>query len=155
MFIIIFALLNVCVLWICPLIILIVNFFDFKKRSKIFNKFVLNFNIMRHYYKTHGKHCYLRFFQNKCPKYNDNILFWECTHGSKYFFEYPPFGRFLRHFYRISRSTVIIKKNFRNIVKKQREISLKKSPSCPICGKLFKNAISLKKHIEDSKKIGG
>lgn len=48
---------------------------------------------------------------------------------------------------------VFIKKKFRNIVKKTREISLKKSPSCLICGKLFKNALSLKNHIEDSKKI--
>lgn len=59
----------------------------------------------------------------------------------------------IRDFCRNSRSIVIIKKKFRNIVKKLREISLKKSSSCPICGKSFKNAPSLKNHIEDSKEI--
>jgi len=107
---------------------------------------------MRHYYKTHGKHCYLRSFQSKCPKCNANVLYWECTHGSKVFFEYPPYGKLVRHFCRYHRGSLNVKKKFYVIVKKPKGLLENKSPSCPICGKLFKNSISLENHMENLKK---
>ena len=73
---------------------------------------------MRHYYKSHGKHCYLRSFQSKCPKCNVNILFWECTHGCKVFFEYPPYGKLVRHICRRRDGSFNQKPKFSIIVKK-------------------------------------
>ncbi len=107
---------------------------------------------MRHYYKTHGKHCYLRSFQSKCPKCNADVLYWECTHGSKVFFEYPPYGKLVRHICRYHKDSFNVKKRFHVIVKKPKGLLENQSPSCPICGKLFKNSISLENHLENLKK---
>ncbi|MFX1305411.1 MAG: hypothetical protein ACFE91_11200 [Promethearchaeota archaeon] len=107
---------------------------------------------MRHYYKSHGKHCYLRSFHSKCPKCNASILYWECTHGCKVFFEYPPYGKLVKHFCRHHRELFNIKKSFQNIVIKPKRILQKQSPSCPVCGKLFKEINSLEDHLEDLKK---
>ncbi|MBA7695892.1 hypothetical protein ES703_104532 [subsurface metagenome] len=107
---------------------------------------------MRHYYKTHGKHCYLRSFQSKCPKCNASVLFWECTHGSKVFFEYPPYGKLVRHFCRYHKGAFNVKKKFQIIVKKPKGLLDYQSPSCPVCGKLFKNISSLEDHLEILKK---
>ncbi|MFX1501724.1 MAG: hypothetical protein ACFFDH_12230 [Promethearchaeota archaeon] len=107
---------------------------------------------MRHYYKSHGKHCYLRSFQSKCPKCNASVLYWECTHGSKVFFEYPPYGKLVRHYCRHHKGSLHIKKTYPVIVQKPKGLLEKKSLSCPICGKLFKNANSVKNHIENLRK---
>ncbi|UCD02270.1 MAG: hypothetical protein JSV23_04450 [Promethearchaeota archaeon] len=107
---------------------------------------------MRHYYKSHGKHCYLRSFQSKCPKCNASVLYWECTHGSKVFFEYPPYGKLVRHYCRYSTGKSNIKKNYQIIVKKPKSLLENQSPSCPICGKLFKNINNLEDHLENLKK---
>ncbi len=108
---------------------------------------------MRHYYKTHGKHCYLRSFQSKCPKCNADVLYWECTHGSKVFFQYPPYGKLVRHYCRQYKGSLNIKKRFPVIVKKPKGLLDSQSPSCPICGKLFKNLNNLENHMENLKKI--
>ena len=107
---------------------------------------------MRHYYNTHGKHCYLRSFQSKCPNCNANILYWECTHGSKVFFEYPPYGKLVRHYCRHHKGILNKKKKFQVIVKKPIGLLEKQSPSCPICGKLFKNGNDLDNHLQNLKK---
>ncbi|MFX0000870.1 MAG: hypothetical protein ACFE9Q_11740 [Candidatus Hodarchaeota archaeon] len=107
---------------------------------------------MRHYYKSHGKHCYLRSFQSKCPKCGANVLYWECTHGSKVFFEYPPYGKLVRHFCRYNIEKLKVRKRIQVIVKKPKGLLENQSPSCPICGKLFKNKISLENHLDNTKK---
>ena len=107
---------------------------------------------MRHYYKTHGKHCYLRSFQSKCPKCSASVLYWECTHGSKVFFEYPPYGKLVRHFCRHRKGAFNVRKIPQIIVKKPKGLLENQSPSCPICGKLFKNINSLEDHLENLKK---
>lgn len=107
---------------------------------------------MRHYYKTHGKHCYLRSFQSKCPKCNTSVLYWECTHGSKVFFEYPPYGKLVRHFCRRRKGAFNVRKKSQIIVKKPKGLLENQSPSCPICGKLFKNLDNLEDHLENLKK---
>ncbi len=107
---------------------------------------------MRHYYKPHGKHCYLRSFQSECPKCNAKILYWECTHGCKVFFEYPPYGKLVRHLCRHYKEAFTIKKSIQNIVIKSTRILQKQSPSCPVCGKLFKDIKSLNDHLENLKK---
>ncbi|KKN19362.1 hypothetical protein LCGC14_0946450 [marine sediment metagenome] len=58
----------------------------------------------------------------------------------------------MRHFCRHSIDNFNKKKKYRIIVKKPRGILVKKSPSCPVCGKLFQNSRNLKNHLEDSKK---
>ncbi len=104
---------------------------------------------MRHFYKSHGKHCYLRSFQTTCPRCGKDVIYWECTHGSKVFFQYPPYGKLLRHICRKS-----IGKNIKNkypvIVKKPKGLLIEPSSKCPICGKLFKNEKNLADHLKSS-----
>ena len=107
---------------------------------------------MRHFYKSHGKHCYLRSFKTSCPKCKADVLYWECTHGSKIFFEYPPYGKLTRHFCRQN-----LKKNqrsdrFQVIIKKPIGLLEKARVSCPVCGKLFENGNYLEDHINQMKK---
>ncbi|MFX1569797.1 MAG: C2H2-type zinc finger protein [Promethearchaeota archaeon] len=81
------------------------------------------------------------------------MLYWECTHGSKVFFEYPPYGKLVRHYCRHHQGSLNGKKNFPVIVKKPRGLLGNQSPSCPICGKLFKNLNNLENHMENLKVI--
>ncbi|MFX1345370.1 MAG: hypothetical protein ACFFBC_06925 [Promethearchaeota archaeon] len=106
---------------------------------------------MRHYYKSHGKHCYLRSFQTKCPRCGADVLYWECRHGSKIFFNYPPYGKLIKHFCRHVEGQPRVKKEFPVIVKTPKGLLDQGSPSCPACGKLFKNLKNLKDHINNMK----
>ena len=72
---------------------------------------------MRHFYRTHGRHCYLRSYQTKCPKCGVDVLYWECTHGSKVFFKYPPYGKLVRHFCRYHSARIERKRKFPVVVK--------------------------------------
>ncbi|MHA2392954.1 MAG: hypothetical protein ACXAEX_13495 [Promethearchaeota archaeon] len=103
---------------------------------------------MRHFYKTHGKHCYLRSFQTECPKCGADVLYWECSHGSKVFFTYPPYGKLIRHYCRHPHGALKQKKKFPVIVKTPKGLLEEESPSCPACGKLFKNISNLNDHIK-------
>ena len=107
--------------------------------------------MMRHYFNTHGKHCFLRSFQTQCRKCCKDVLYWECRHGSKLFFEYPPYGKLVRHYCR-----KVLGKNIKNkypvIVKTPEGLLKKASPSCPVCGKLFKSEIDLHLHLKQLKK---
>ncbi|MHA2132040.1 MAG: hypothetical protein ACW99L_18885, partial [Promethearchaeota archaeon] len=107
---------------------------------------------MRHFYKVHGRHCYLRSFQTTCKKCNANVLYWECRHGSKVFFNYPPYGKLIRHYCRHRIGTSKQMKNFRVIVKKPKGLLENSSPSCPVCGKLFSTIQNLNDHINNLKK---
>lgn len=108
---------------------------------------------MRPLYSTHGKHCYLRSFQTKCPKCGVDVLYWECNHGCKVFFEYPPYGKLLKH---ICRRDIYKnrKKKYTIIVKKPKKLLETASPSCPVCGKLFKTENDVKEHMKQLKKTG-
>jgi hypothetical protein len=107
---------------------------------------------MRHYYKSHGKHCYLRSYQSKCPKCNASVLYWECTHGSKVFFEYPPYGKLIRHYCRHHKASLLNKEKYPINVKRPKGLLEKQSLSCPICGKLFNKAKSLEDHLKNLRK---
>ncbi len=108
---------------------------------------------MRHYYKPHRKHCYLRVFQSKCPKCNATVLYWECTHGNKVFFEYSSYGNLMSYFCLYDLVLFNKKKNFQIVVKKEPiELLEKQSPNCPVCRKLFKNINSSEKHLENLRK---
>ena len=108
--------------------------------------------IMRHNYKSHGKHCYLRSFQTSCKKCGVDVLYWECTHGSKIFFEYPPYGRLQRHYCRKLSGKLNKKKEFPIIVKPPKGLLEDPYYNCPVCGKIFKKEISLQDHFKELKK---
>jgi hypothetical protein len=106
--------------------------------------------MMRQNFRSHGKHCYRRSFPTKCQKCGVDVLYWECTHGSKLFFEYPPYGKLVRHYCRKSLGKNI-KKKYPVFVKRPEKILENASPSCPACGKLFKNEDDLREHLKQLK----
>jgi len=108
--------------------------------------------IMRHYYKSHGKHCYLRSFQTSCKKCGADVLYWECTHGSKIFFEYPSYGKLQRHYCRKDRVLSNKKKQFPIVVKSPKGLLEDPYFNCPVCGKIFKKETSLQDHLKEQKK---
>ena len=103
-------------------------------------------------YKSHGKHCALRSFPTKCPRCEASVLYWECTHGSKLFFNYPIYGKLIRH-----SCQLYVSKNKKNkypiIVKTPNKILTENGPSCSICGKYFKTTIDLDSHMKEIKKF--
>ena len=107
---------------------------------------------MRHYYKSHGKHCYLRSFQTSCPKCGKDVLYWECSHGSKIFFEYPPYGKLQRHYCRKDRGLSDKRKEFPIIVKSPKGLLETPYFNCPVCGKIFKKERSLQDHFKELNK---
>ncbi len=108
--------------------------------------------IMRHYYKSHGKHCYLRSFQTSCKKCGVDVLYWECTHGSKIFFEYPPYGKLRRHFCQKTRGLSNKRKEFPIVVKPPKGLLENPYFNCPVCGKMFKKETSLQDHFKELNK---
>ena len=108
--------------------------------------------IMRHYYKSHGKHCYLRSFQTSCKKCGADVLYWECTHGSKIFFVYPPYGKLQRHFCRKEQRLSNKKKEFPIVVKPPKGLLENPYFNCPVCGKIFKKDTSLQDHFKELNK---
>ncbi len=107
---------------------------------------------MRHFYKSHGKHCYLRSFQTVCKKCSADVLYWECTHGSKIFFEYPPYGKLIRHKCRKDRGLLKGKKKFPIVVKTPKGLLGEPYYSCAVCGKKFRDKGSLKDHFNAQRK---
>jgi hypothetical protein len=107
---------------------------------------------MRHFYKSHGRHCYLRSFQTKCSKCGKDVLYWECTHGSKVFFEYPPYGKLIRHICRGPVENRYKNTKYEITIKIPKGLLEKRSPSCPVCGKLFKSKKDLNNHLKTLRK---
>jgi sarcosine oxidase delta subunit len=100
---------------------------------------------------THGKHCTLRTFKSECPSCGADILYWECTHGCKVFFEYPPYGKLIK--YRCKKNKgKNIRKKYDIIVKTPKGLLENTSKHCHACGKIFKNQQSLNDHITQMEK---
>ena len=106
---------------------------------------------MQHY-KSHGKHCYLRSFPIKCPKCGVEVLYWECKHGCKVFFNYHPYGKLIQHRCQIGFKNKRINK-YPVVIKKPLGLLIKESPSCPACGKIFKTQKDMSQHLKDSRYI--
>ncbi len=102
---------------------------------------------MRHFYKSHGRHCYLRSFKTTCPTCGVDVLYWECTHGSKIFFEYPPYGKLVKHYCRKYQSIKANTNKFNVIVKTPNRLFEDSKFNCPICGKVFNNDSNLNDHL--------
>ncbi|TFF89970.1 MAG: hypothetical protein EU548_05375 [Promethearchaeota archaeon] len=106
--------------------------------------------MMRHNLKTHGSHCYLRSYKTSCPSCGKDVLYWECTHGCKVFFEYPPYGKLIKH--RCKKyKTKDQRKKYKVIVKPPKGLSENPSPRCKACGKYFSTEYDLKAHINQLK----
>ncbi len=103
---------------------------------------------MRQFSKTHGKYCYLRSFHTKCLKCKADVLYWECTHGCRVFFEYPPYGKLIRHRCR----KVIELKEKEAVVIYPASMVGEETPSCPVCGKNFSLVKNMSDHILQLKK---
>ena len=103
--------------------------------------------------KTHGKHCQLRAFRTVCPNPDckKEVFYWECIHGCKVFFEYPIYGKLIRHKCKTIPAGGKLKKKYRIEVKVPTFIE-KEFFGCPICGKIFKTKEQLNNHIIELKK---
>ena len=106
---------------------------------------------MHRIYKSHGKHCVLRTFPTKCPKCKEDVLYWECTHGCKLFFNYPIYGKLIKHI--CKREVLNKKKKFPVIVKAPIKLLKEEKPSCSVCGKPFNSINDLNSHLREIKKI--
>ena len=103
---------------------------------------------MKLFYRSHGKHCHIRSFPTKCRKCGSEVLYWECSHGSKIFFDYPIYGKLIKHKCPINKNK---RKEYPLLVKGPEDLFVKDSFSCPACGKIFKNNNDLKLHFKYSK----
>jgi len=108
--------------------------------------------MMRQFSKSHGPHCYLRSFKTECPNCGAKVLYWECTHGCKVFFEYPPYGKLIKHKCKNHRERTT-KKKYKIIVKRPKGLLENNSKYCPACGKVFDNQKSLNDHINQMEKF--
>ena len=94
----------------------------------------------------------VRSFTGKCRRCGQAVFYWEGSAGSKVFFEYPVKGKLIKHVCR-----PLSKKRHKSFVKlSHSEHSIfdleRKSYICPVCGKLFKDELSLSSHIKDLEK---
>jgi len=101
-------------------------------------------------HKSHGSHCFLRSFKTECPNCGKGVLYWECTHGCKVFFEYPPYGKLIKHKCKKKRNKDR-KKTYKNIIKKPKGLLNNPNLHCPACGKVFQNKQCLRDHIRSLK----
>ncbi|MHA1150017.1 MAG: hypothetical protein ACTSR8_17410 [Promethearchaeota archaeon] len=103
-------------------------------------------------YKSHGKHCHLRSFPTNCPRCGADVLYWECRHGSKIFFNYPPYGKLIQH-----RCQSTLKKSPKNkslvVLVNSLSLSEDNSPCCPVCGKHFNSEEAMELHLKDLSKF--
>jgi hypothetical protein len=103
--------------------------------------------------RFHGPHCRLRSFPIKCKKCGELAMFWECTHGCRVLFQYPIYGRPIRHIC----SNSIVKKSKKNYVlvphgeHKLQQIE-RTTYRCPVCKKIFDTDSALNSHIQRLKK---
>jgi uncharacterized C2H2 Zn-finger protein len=108
--------------------------------------------MMPQFFRVHGSHCFLRSFKTYCSRCGEEVLYWECTHGSKVFFQYPPYGKLIKHKCNKYQNKKL-KNEYSVIIKKPKGLLEIPSPSCPSCGKIFKNEDSLKNHLNQLRKI--
>jgi len=106
---------------------------------------------MANFLRSHGKHCYYRSFPTECPKCGEKVLYWECRHGCKVFFNYPPYGKLIQHRCRRYKGKNV-KNKYPVIVKPPKGLLEEASPKCPVCGKTFKHQSDLDSHIKQLKK---
>lgn len=101
--------------------------------------------------RYHGSHCRLESFPTKCPRCHSPVIFWQCTHGCKIFFEYPIYGRALKHICKLNpkrshnRSSI----SHGNYIIKLTERSTYR---CPVCQRILGTEDALLEHIRRLKR---
>lgn len=101
--------------------------------------------------RYHGPHCRLRSFPTKCPRCHSTVIFWQCTHGCKLFFEYPIYGRTLKHICKSNPKRPYNQSSIShgNYVVKFVERSTYR---CPVCQKILESEDALLDHIRRLKR---
>jgi hypothetical protein len=98
----------------------------------------------------HGPHCRIRSFPTCCPDCKKPVLYWECSHGARVFFDYPIYGKPIRHICQKvhkNKSRVLTT----NAEQNQRLLQIE-TYQCPVCGKIFEQGDGLVRHINQKKK---
>jgi ssDNA-binding Zn-finger/Zn-ribbon topoisomerase 1 len=98
--------------------------------------------------QTHGKWCTLRSYETECPKCGKKVLYWECEHGCKVFFDLPATRPMTKH--------VCYRKTYREYKIELDSLvddtyEFKEDYSCSVCGKIFKNEKALRNHVKSLK----
>ena len=68
------------------------------------------------------------------------------------FFQYPPYGKLIRHNCRKDRGLLRGKKNFPIVVKTPKGLLGEQYYNCAVCGKMFRDEGSLKDHFNAQRK---
>ncbi|MHA1793590.1 MAG: hypothetical protein ACTSVI_13155 [Promethearchaeota archaeon] len=111
---------------------------------------------------VHGSWCRIRSFPTTCKNCGAKVLYWECTHGSKVFFEFDKYGRLLgKHKCPKSGKKPSKKKyagtiddqdfNMSSISKKLVERLFKEVFQCPVCQARFSSESQFHNHFKQKK----
>ncbi len=99
----------------------------------------------------HGAACTLRTFVSKCKRCGAPVLYWECIHGCKVFFQYPVYGKLIRH--RCARVEDPSRQEESEIAEREYQQTHKQFFQCPVCAKNFTTERQLDQHIKEKKNI--
>ena len=96
--------------------------------------------------KTHGSWCTLRSFETHCQKCNKKVLYWECRHGCKVFFDLPASRPMTKH--------ICNRKSYKEFRREQEEkfrveYVFREDYNCPVCQKFFSSEKALKNHLKN------
>ncbi|MBD3227457.1 MAG: hypothetical protein GF329_04640 [Candidatus Lokiarchaeota archaeon] len=94
---------------------------------------------------VHGKWCSLRTYETECPKCGKKVLYWECTHGCKVFFDLPTSRPMTKH--------ECHRKSYREYrIEMDKKIDdtyeFREDYDCPVCGKVFSSEGALRNHLK-------
>ncbi|MHA1231274.1 MAG: hypothetical protein ACTSRP_12760 [Candidatus Helarchaeota archaeon] len=98
--------------------------------------------------QAHGPWCTTRRFVMRCPKCNKEVLYWECEHGCKVFFDLPLRRPLTKH--------KCNRKSYRELriemeIELEEEFFFIEDHICPVCYRNFKNEKDLKNHLKSLK----
>ena len=92
----------------------------------------------------------VRSFPTKCKRCGKPVLYWDGSAGSKVFFDYPVYGKPMKHYCLPTirnRSNVIETHNDH-----QRKLVERSEFQCPVCQKVFQTESALEMHINKMRK---
>ena len=90
-------------------------------------------------------------FVTTCKFCNESVMYWEGSRGSKMFFNFPIYGKFIQHLCK-KREKIWVKPESAKQKRNKKQID-KSTIQCPVCSKKFKTKQSITAHIKNMKKI--